>query len=102
MRIHGKVINFHIINWIDNNHFPKPLIASNRDPLFNFKEVKNGCITVRVVLENKLLTMVLHVVKNSNWKVFPVDRLNKEPLIKGWQDKASNNLIIINISYNTS
>ena len=29
-----------IRNWIDNRDFPKPLIASARDPLFNFKEVK--------------------------------------------------------------
>jgi excisionase family DNA binding protein len=29
-----------IRNWIDNRDFPKPLIASGRDPLFNFKEVK--------------------------------------------------------------
>ena len=29
-----------IRNWINYRHFPKPLIASGRDPLFSFKEVK--------------------------------------------------------------
>ena len=29
-----------IRNWINYRHFPKPLIASGRDPLFIFKEVK--------------------------------------------------------------
>ena len=27
-----------IRNWINYRHFPKPLIASGRDPLFSFKD----------------------------------------------------------------
>ena len=28
-----------IRNWINNRNFPKPLISSGRDPLFNLQEV---------------------------------------------------------------
>ena len=28
-----------IRNWIKNRNFPKPLISSGRDPLFNLQEV---------------------------------------------------------------
>jgi hypothetical protein len=47
-------------------------------------------------MENKSLTMALQVVENYDWKVFPVNTINKQPLIKGWQHKATNNLQSIN------
>ena len=35
-------------------------------------------------MENKSLTMALQVVENYDWKVFPVNTINKQPLIKGY------------------
>ena len=47
-------------------------------------------------MEIKSLTMAFHVAKFFNWKVFPVNPNNKEPLISGWKEKATNNLHTIN------
>ena len=47
-------------------------------------------------MEIKSLSMALDVAKFFNWKVFPVNSTNKQPLIRGWQERATNNPNVIN------
>lgn len=47
-------------------------------------------------MEIKSLSMALDVAKFFNWKVFPVNSNNKQPLIRGWQERATNNPNVIN------